>query len=50
MSMAPETNSARLSVRPAGDGDLGPLTAALEPEVPGAKMSQPPGGESARVS
>ena len=24
--MAPETNSARLSVRPAGDGDLGPLT------------------------
>ena len=37
--MAPETNSARLSVRPAGDGDLGPLTAALEPEVPGAKIA-----------
>ena len=37
--MAPETNSARLSVRPAVDGDLGPLTAALGPDVPGAQVT-----------
>ena len=39
MSMASETNSARLSVRPAGDGDLGPLTAALGPDVPAAQVA-----------
>ena len=38
--MASETNSARLSVRPAGDGDLGPLTAALGPDVPAAQVTR----------
>ena len=40
MSMVSETNSARLSVRPAGDGDLGPLTAALGPDVPAAQVTR----------
>ena len=40
MSTASETNSARLSVRPAGDGDLGPLTAALGPDVPAAQVTR----------
>ena len=38
--MASETNSARLSVRPAGDSDLGPLTAALGPDVPAAQVTR----------
>ena len=38
--MASETNSARLSVRPAVDGDLGPLTAALGPDVPAAQVTR----------
>ena len=38
--MASETNSARLSVRPAVDGDLGPLTAALGPDVPAAQIAR----------
>ena len=40
MSMASETNSARLSVRPAVDGDLGPLAAALGPDVPAAQVTR----------
>ena len=40
MSTASETNSARLSVRPAGDGDLGPLTAALGSDVPAAQVTR----------
>ena len=40
MSTASETNSARLSVRPAGDGDLGPLTAALGADVPAAQVTR----------
>ena len=40
MSMASETNSARLSVRPAGDGDLGPLTAAVGPDVPATQVTR----------
>ena len=39
MSMASETNSARPSVRPAVDDDLGPLASALEPEVPEAQIA-----------
>ena len=39
MSMASETNSARPSVRPAVDDDLGPLTSALGPEIPGAQVA-----------
>ena len=38
--MASETNSARLSVRPAGDGDLGPLTAALGSDVPESQVTR----------
>ena len=38
--MSSETNSARLSVRPAVDGVLGPLTAALEPDVPAAQVTR----------
>ena len=40
MSVASETNSARLCVRPARDSDLGPLTTALEPEVPAAQVTR----------
>ena len=35
----PKPTAARLSVRPAVDGDLGPLTAALGPDVPGAQVT-----------
>ena len=38
--MASETNSARLCVRPTRDSDLGPLTTALEPEVPAAQVAR----------
>ena len=38
--MASEINSARLCVRPARDGDLAPLTTALEPEVPAAQVAR----------
>ena len=39
MSMASETESTGLSVRPAVDDDLGPLTSALGPEIPEAQVA-----------
>ena len=38
--MAPETSRVGLSIRPATDGELGPLTLALQPEIPEAQVAR----------